>query len=96
MGRHHQKLNHRKWAEVRLRVLDRDNWRCRVCGKYGNEVDHVTPLDRGGAAYDEVNLQTLCGGIGGCHAAKTRGENSLPRSAAELEWDIYVEELQHG
>ena len=97
MGQNHKKkLNSRKWAALRLRMLDLAGWRCAVCGRYSNEVDHITPLDRGGAPYAETNLQALCGGRGGCHAAKTRIENCRERTPAELEWDLYVEELQHG
>ena len=93
MSLHHKKLDRRKWQAVRLRVLDAAGWRCSVCGKYSNEVDHLTPLDRGGAPYDETNLQALCGGIGGCHAAKTRLDTGRERTPAELEWDLYVSEL---
>ena len=91
MSLHHKNLNRRKWAALRLRMLERANWRC-GCGRYGNEVDHIRPLRAGGDPYDESNLQVLCGG---CHAAKTRIENCRERTPAELEWDLYVEELQH-
>lgn len=96
MSRHHKKLGGRQWAALRLLVLDRENWRCTVCGRYGNEVDHITPLDRGGDPYAESNLQVLCGGRGGCHASKTREENCRERTPAELEWDLYVSELTGG
>ena len=93
MSKNHQKLDRRKWEAVRLRVLHAARWRCAVCGKYANEVDHINPLDRGGAPYDETNLQVLCSGPGGCHATKTRIENGRVRTPAEMAWDIYVDEL---
>ena len=55
------KIDRRKWAWVRLQVLDRDGWRCVQCGKAGRlEVDHVTPMESGGAVYEKRNLQALC------------------------------------
>ena len=75
MSRHHQaKINNRRWTRVRLEVLHRDSFRCRRAGPR-LEIDHVVPLDQGGAVYDVNNLQTLCGGAGGCHAVKTAAEN---------------------
>ena len=70
MSRHHSHLNSRRWERIRRRVLDAAGWRC-ACGDYGNEVDHIVPLERGGAAYDPANLQVLCRG---CHISKTRRE----------------------
>ena len=95
MSKHHQKLDRRRWEAVRRRVLDAARWRCAMCRRYANECDHVRPLKLGGGGdpYDEANLQALCGG---CHAAKTRGENRRPRSPAELEWDQYVQEVANG
>ena len=55
------KIDRRKWALVRLQVLDRDGWRCVQCGKAGRlEVDHVTPMESDGAVYEKRNLQALC------------------------------------
>ena len=90
MSRHHAALDRRRWARVRLECLDRDGWRCQHCRGYGNEADHIVPLDRGGAAYDLGNLQTLCGP---CHAAKTAGERGREPTPAELAWRDFVAEL---
>ena len=97
MSWRHKALDRRKWARIRLRVLDGSEWRCASCGHYANEVDHIRPLHKGRVdPYDEMNLQALCGGPGGCHAAKTRLENRRPRSRDELEWDRYVQEVANG
>ena len=57
-----------RWAALRLRVFERDGYRCRKCGKAGRlECDHVVPVAQGGAPYDPANLQTLCRG---CHILK--------------------------
>jgi hypothetical protein len=56
-------------AEQRTRILERDGYRCVLCGwgvgdpptrdKRFVEVHHKTPLSRGGGSEDE-NLETLC------------------------------------
>lgn len=61
------------WGEVRLRVLERDNYTCRKCGKPNlqngdQEVDHIIPVSLGGDNFDLKNLQTLCHE---CHVDKT-------------------------
>ena len=76
---------------MRRAVLTRDNWRCQTCGKYGNEVDHVLSLRRGGAAYALENLQVLCRG---CHIGKTQSENRRKPTPAEAAWADMVRELQ--
>ena len=88
-SRHYLRLNQRKWAKIRATVLERDNWRCRSCSAFGDEVDHVTPLHECGEPYDEANLQTLCRT---CHIAKTRRENERPDPARDA-WRALVLEL---
>jgi len=62
MSRQHERLNRRRWSLERRRVLDRDGWRCRQCGRAGKlEVDHRIPLEDGGAPYDPQNLQSCAG-----------------------------------
>ena len=93
MSRHHAKLPSRRWERLRKRILERDAWTCRECGRYANEVDHVRALRKGGAAWDESNLQVLCGGREGCHAQKTRRENRRELTVAEAEWEAFAAEL---
>ena len=54
MSKLHAALNARRWRVFRRAVLDRDNWRCRTCGRPGRlEVDHIVPLAQwGGAPFD--------------------------------------------
>ena len=89
MSRRHRVLDRPRWLRVRRAVLDRDGWRCRKCGRYGNECDHVVALDRGGDPYELDNLQTLCRG---CHIAKTRTENTRPDPEREA-WRALVAEI---
>ena len=67
----------RAWMDTRTRILARDGGVCCECrrlgiGRAAQEVDHITPLKRGGTDADE-NLQSLCIE---CHAAKTAKEAS--------------------
>ena len=49
--------SHKKWARVRLKVLDRDGWKCTTCSKSGRlEVDHRVSMDDGGDIYAMDNL----------------------------------------
>jgi len=49
--------------KLRLLILERDNYRCRICGKFARdvvlEVDHIVPVAKGGTT-SLNNLQTLC------------------------------------
>lgn len=51
--------------DLRLAVLSRDGYRCRLCGKRPGlkrelRVDHITPIEQGGAPLSMQNLWTLC------------------------------------
>jgi len=54
----------------RNRIRARDNGVCQLCGALGFPVDHIVPLEQGGADEDS-NKQTLCQP---CHDAKTARE----------------------
>lgn len=60
-----------RWRACRRKVLSRDRYTCKVCLRFGNEVDHVVPIADGGSAWDMANLQTLCKS---CHTRKTQRE----------------------
>lgn len=63
----------RAWRRIRLYVLDRDGWRCRVpvdehgritpagrpCGLPAVTADHIIPRTRGGSD-DPSNLRAAC------------------------------------
>ena len=92
-SRYYAALHRGRWAKVRRAVLDRDGWRCRHCGAYGNECDHVIPLHRGGAPYDPANLQTLCRG---CHVEKTRADNGHRPDPARKAWRALVAKIANS
>ena len=60
----------KRWRAIRRQVLARDMYLCKVCGRYGDEVDHIDGDDGNN---DPDNLQTLCKRD---HAAKTRKEQN--------------------
>lgn len=70
--------NSRRWRDkVRPQKLLRDPM-CEVCLKKDKlieavEVDHIIPLEQGGAPFEDDNLQSICKR---CHGAKTGSENS--------------------
>ena len=87
----HGGLDQRLWARARRAVLRRDNWTCQTCGRYGNECDHVVPLQHGGAWYDLGNLQILCRTD---HIEKTRAENMRPIPPEVQEWRELVSQME--
>ena len=66
------RIRGRKLDRIRRRVLLRDHYTCRRCGRVSVdlEVDHIVPLFLGGAESDE-NRQALCRD---CHDAKSADE----------------------
>ena len=71
------------WKRLRRRVLDRDGWRCRKCGRAGRmEVDHVVPVKAGGTD-DLDNLRAICRD---CHIARHKRK----RTEVEKEWDAHL------
>lgn len=92
MSRRHRKLDQARWRAVRRRVLRRDGFTCRHCGKYGKECDHIVPLhvDDKQDPYAPSGLQCLCRG---CHIAKTRRENRRPPTPDEAAWQRMVAEI---
>lgn len=71
---HTRKVDRRRWERVRDAHLKREP-QCRSCGSTDDlQVDHVLNVARGGALYDDANLQTLCEP---CHAAKSEAERLI-------------------
>lgn len=61
--------NSRRWKYLRRRRLFLDPL-C-SCGEIATDVDHIVPIDDGGAPYELENTQSLCAT---CHGRKTRRE----------------------
>lgn len=60
---YYKKANERMPASLRMKILERDAYTCRVCGANGEgtklHVDHIVSRSRGGLT-EERNLRTLC------------------------------------
>lgn len=67
-----KRLRGRHLEHIRERVLFRDNYTCRICGRVTMdlEVDHIVPLHLGGAESDS-NRQAICSE---CHKVKSEKE----------------------
>ena len=81
-----QRVQGKAGQRQRERILKRDKFTCRACGRIGLpdelHVDHIVPLFKGGSAKAESNLQLLC--ITPCHEAKTARERSEVASGGAL------------
>ena len=58
------------WLQLRLVILQRDNYLCTDCGRFGDQVDHD---DGDSHNNDPDNLKTRCIR---CHSSKTRREQN--------------------
>ena len=96
-ARHSAKITRTpRWKALRLKALERDEWRCVQCNeRRGLEVDHVLPVrDRPDLAWSIDNLQCLCGR---CHARKTRLDIGLGRpNPARDAWKSLVRDLDRN
>jgi len=81
----------KKWHALVPIIRERDDYKCRRCGDWGKEVDHIVPIRAGGAMWDENNLQVLCTP---CHIEKTRFEHGKAAKGTR-EWYAYWRELLH-
>ena len=72
---------------MRAKMLERDGYRCKQCGKAGRlEIHHIEWLKNGGSETDPTNLETLCVG---CHKAI----HKRPQLAGQAALDLMVQEL---
>jgi len=82
-GREYQEGPLKGKKDVRRYVLERDSYRCVLCGEpEGLEVHHVGWRFRGGSDRPR-NLVTLCKG---CHAKVTAGEIEIEAVAESYRW----------
>lgn len=53
-----------RWQRLRLEILERDGYRCKVCGPKckgkANEADHIIPVADGGPIWEPSNLRAAC------------------------------------
>ena len=71
------------WRRLRLKIIERDGWRCRKCGRPGQlHVHHLQPVHLGGSDAPE-NLVTWCRS---CHGKF----HARPKPKGSREWDRYL------
>ena len=82
-------VNAAKWRRFRLTILERDNYRCTLCGKAGRlEIDHHTPLEYGGDVFGESNCRALCRP---CHFGVTKEQNrGRGYSQERKDWQVLI------
>lgn len=84
MGRHYD----HNWAKVRLLILDRDDRKCRIrdkkCTGVATEVDHIVPINAGGARLDPSNLRASCKQCNIARANRAKHREGWRRSAARI------------
>jgi 5-methylcytosine-specific restriction protein A len=68
----------RTWRRLRLMML-REHPLCTRCGRAASLIDHVMPIEDGGARLDPANLQALCRD---CHARKTHEDMQRRKAKA--------------
>jgi 5-methylcytosine-specific restriction endonuclease McrA len=56
------------WRYIRRCILRRDKYKCVLCGKWAQEVDHIIEMADGGSFHEPSNLRSLCYE---CHQSKT-------------------------
>ena len=88
LSRDRRHYSRRAWRKLRIAVFERDNYRCTVCGRFGQrlECDHMVPVQRGGTdAMD--NLRTICRP---CHMEMTRRAHRTHHVAGQKQWEDFL------
>lgn len=80
--------NSLQWARVRLEILERDGYRCRVCGPKckgkATEVDHIIPTADGGPMFDPSNLRASCDWCNTWRAQRQKNKYGWKRSRTKI------------
>lgn len=87
----------KEWKTVRLEVLERDGWRCQLCGelidRYATPrspmsatVDHVVAVLDGGAWYNTANLRAAHLVCNSTRANRSRSARPLVKYQAPRTW----------
>lgn len=77
-----------QWRRVRLEVLDRDRYECKVrgpkCRQKADQVDHIIPVADGGALYDPTNLRAACSWCNTWRAQRQKSRDGWKRSTTRV------------
>jgi 5-methylcytosine-specific restriction protein A len=68
------------WKQIRLAILVRDGYACQInrpgCTGRATQVDHIVPINEGGAWWDRTNLRAACAH---CNIGRGEGNGNLQR-----------------
>lgn len=77
----------RRWKELSARIIERDQV-CAVCGTDQDmTTDHVIPISKGGAMWDEDNLVAMCRTHNSQKGNKTEGQIVDWISPLWIQWE---------
>ena len=68
--------NSRQWRNFVKFYWSQHARECKVCGKYADILDHITPINKGGDKLSETNVQGLCYRHHQAKHNKERGRNA--------------------
>ena len=67
-----------RWPKVRKAILERDHYQCQIkstrCTGHATTVDHIIPVQKGGAWWDPDNLRAACAKCNDSRIDRTRNE----------------------
>lgn len=77
-----------QWSRVRLLVLERDGYQCRVrgpkCKRKATEADHIIPWRDGGAWFEPANLRASCDWCNTWRANRQKNQLGWKRSRTQI------------
>lgn len=73
-----------EWQELRLDILDRDNYICQYCCAMASHVDHIIPRCQGGTN-DPNNLVAAC-----AHCNMSKGGRTPEQAGMELVSNVHA------
>lgn len=77
-----------QWRKLRIEILTRDNYRCRIKGPHcqgvADQVDHIIPVEDGGPIFDPNNLRAACHVCNTWRAQRQKSREGWKRSTARI------------
>jgi len=85
---------YRQGPALKAFIRERDNYTCQICGKYGDQVDHIKPFN---VSHDSTpaNLRVLCRHCNNLKRVPRKPEPpSYDEFIAEIELELYTKGLR--
>ena len=96
MSTYYQKLKSPQWQRVRLRIMERDNFTCWICGDKNNTLNIHHKTYRKGAEpweYDDENFVTLCES---CHHKSHERIEAVKNNMMNQSYFIVLDAMNEG